>query len=75
MGRSLRALVVSPFVSRNLRMISATANADDLRFLKELIEAAKVTPVIDRTYPLSEACDAIQYLEGGHVRGKVVINV
>ena len=67
--------MVSPFVSRNLRMISATANADDLRFLKELIEAAKVTPVIDRTHSLSEVPDAIRYLSEGHARGKLVITV
>jgi NADPH:quinone reductase-like Zn-dependent oxidoreductase len=43
--------------------------------LKELIEAGKLTPVIDRTYPLSEAPKAIRYLEAGHARGKVVITV
>jgi NADPH:quinone reductase-like Zn-dependent oxidoreductase len=43
--------------------------------LKELIEAGKVTPVIDRTYPLPEAPQAIRYLEQGHARGKVVITV
>lgn len=74
-GRSLRALVVSPFVSQNLRMIFATAKTEDLRFLKALIEAAKVTPVIDRRYPLSAAPDAIRYLTEGHARGKIVITV
>jgi len=43
--------------------------------LKELIEAGKVTPVIDRTYPLGEAPEAIRYLEAGHARGKIVITV
>jgi NADPH:quinone reductase-like Zn-dependent oxidoreductase len=43
--------------------------------LKELIESGKVTPVIDRTYPLSEVPEAIRYLEEGHARGKVVISV
>jgi NADPH:quinone reductase-like Zn-dependent oxidoreductase len=43
--------------------------------LKELIEAGKVRPVIDRTYPLSETADAIRYLEKGHAQGKVVITV
>jgi NADPH:quinone reductase-like Zn-dependent oxidoreductase len=46
-----------------------------LMTLKELIEAGKVTPVIDRTYPLSEAADAVRYLEEGHARGKVVLTV
>jgi NADPH:quinone reductase-like Zn-dependent oxidoreductase len=75
LSRSIRALVVSPFVSQSLRMIIATANARDLQFLKELIEAGKVMPVIDRTSPLSEVPDAIRYLDQGHARGKIVINV
>ncbi len=45
-------------------------NKEDLQFLKQLIEAGKVTPVIDRTYPLSETPEAIRYLESGHARGK-----
>jgi NADPH:quinone reductase-like Zn-dependent oxidoreductase len=49
--------------------------SEDLLVLKELIEAGKVTPVIDRTYPLSEVPEAIRYLEEGHARGKVVITV
>ena len=50
-------------------------NYEDLLVLTELIEAGKVTPVIDRTYPLSEAPKAIRYLEQGHARGKVVITI
>jgi NADPH:quinone reductase-like Zn-dependent oxidoreductase len=50
-------------------------NKKDLAFLKELLEAGKVTPVIDRSYPLSETAEAIRYLETGHARGKVVITV
>ena len=75
MSRSMRALVVSPFVSQKLRMMIATPNTDDLRFLKEFIEAGKVTPVIDRTYPLSEVPDAMRYLREGHAHGKIVITV
>jgi NADPH:quinone reductase-like Zn-dependent oxidoreductase len=48
---------------------------EDLLALAELVEAGKVTPVIDRTYPLIEAPEAIRYLEQGHPRGKVVITV
>jgi NADPH:quinone reductase-like Zn-dependent oxidoreductase len=48
---------------------------EDLRTVTDLIEAGKVTPVIDRTFPLIEAPDAIRYLEEGHPRGKVVITV
>jgi NADPH:quinone reductase-like Zn-dependent oxidoreductase len=47
----------------------------DLLVLKELIETGKVTPVIDRTYPLSEVSEAIRHLEEGHAQGKTVITV
>ena len=75
----IRALVLSRFVSQ--RMASYTAkpnyssgpNKGDLPTLKELIEAGKITPVIDRTYSLSKTAEAIRYLEEGHARGKVVI--
>jgi NADPH:quinone reductase-like Zn-dependent oxidoreductase len=50
-------------------------NNKDLAFMKELLEAGKVKPVIDRRYPLSEVAEAIGYLEEGHARGKVVITV
>jgi len=69
----LRALVVSPFVGQRLLPFLAKVSKEDLVVLKELIEAGKVTPVIDRTYPLSEAPEAIRYLEAGHAQGKVVI--
>ena len=49
------------------------ASQSDLEFLKELLEAGSVVPVIDRVYPLSEVAEAIRYLEKGHARGKVVI--
>ncbi len=47
----------------------------DLAFVKELIEAGKIKPVVDRCYPLSEAAEAIRYLEHGHAQGKVVLTV
>lgn len=50
-------------------------NQKDLVFMKELIEAGKVKPVIDRCYKLSEVPDALRYLEEGHAQGKVVITV
>jgi NADPH:quinone reductase-like Zn-dependent oxidoreductase len=53
----------------------AKINQKDLVVLKELLEAGKVVPVIDRCYPLSEVAEAIRYLEAGHARGKVVITV
>lgn len=53
----------------------AQVTREHLLVLKELIEAGKVTPVIDRTYPLSEAAEAIRYVEPGRAKGKVVITV
>ena len=46
-----------------------------LLFVKELLEAGSITPVIDRCYPLAEAAEALRYLEAGHARGKVVITL
>jgi NADPH:quinone reductase-like Zn-dependent oxidoreductase len=73
--RQLRALMLSPFVSQKLRPLLSMERKEDLQFLKELIEAGKVTPVIDRTYPLSEVPEAIRHLAESHARGKVVITV
>jgi NADPH:quinone reductase-like Zn-dependent oxidoreductase len=67
--------MLSPFVSQNLRPFIAQASKEDLVVLAELIEAGKVAPVIDSTYPLSETPGAIRYIEAGHARGKVVITV
>ena len=73
-SRNVRALLLSPFVRQKLRApVYMQHSRGRLQFLKELIEAGKVTPVIDRTYPLSEVPDAIRYWEEGRARGKVVI--
>ena len=66
---------MSPFVRQRVRPFVSREGNGDLVALKELIEAGKVTPVIDRTYPLNEAPEALRHLEGGHPRGKVVIAV
>jgi NADPH:quinone reductase-like Zn-dependent oxidoreductase len=71
----VRAPIMSLFVSQTLRPLIAKETSDDLLVLKGLIEAGKVTPIIDKTYPLSEAGQAIRQLEQGHSRGKVVITV
>jgi NADPH:quinone reductase-like Zn-dependent oxidoreductase len=71
--RIIKALVLSPFVSQKMASFTVKPNQEDLRFLKQLIEAGTLTPVIDRTYSLSEVPEAIRYLENGHARGKVVI--
>jgi NADPH:quinone reductase-like Zn-dependent oxidoreductase len=73
--RQLRAMILSPFVGQKLGTFVNKENHEDLIVLKELIESGKVTPVIDRTYPLAEVPEAIRYLEQGHARGKVVITV
>jgi NADPH:quinone reductase-like Zn-dependent oxidoreductase len=67
--------MLSPFVGQKLGTFVSSENHEDMNVLKEFIEAGKVTPVIDRTYPLSEVPEAIRYLEEGHARGKVVITV
>ena len=71
--RQLRALVLSRFVGQRLRMLSSRPRQDDLRVLRELIEAGKLTPALDRPFPLREVPEAIRYLVEGHGRGKVVI--
>jgi NADPH:quinone reductase-like Zn-dependent oxidoreductase len=71
----LRAPLLSPLVSQTLRPLTSKERSEDLVVLKELIEAGKLTPVIDRTYPLSEAPEAIRHLEQGHARGKIVLRV
>jgi len=71
----IEALMLSPFVSQKFGMILAELNKEDLTILSDLMQSGKVTPVIDRRYKLSEVPAAIQYLEEGHARGKVVINV
>lgn len=73
--RQIRALLLSRFVGPKLTTFVSSENHEDLLVLKELIEAGKVLPVVDRTYPLSEAPEAIRYLEQGQARGKVVITV
>jgi NADPH:quinone reductase-like Zn-dependent oxidoreductase len=78
-GKLLRgmlvAAVVSPFVSQRLVPVLAKTRKEDLNTLRELLEAGTVTPVIDRTYPLSAVPEAIRYLEEWHARGKVVIAI
>ena len=69
----LRALAASPFVSQRFVFYIAQINKPDLQLLSDLMESGKVTPVIDRQYKMSEAREALGYLEQGHARGKVVL--
>jgi NADPH:quinone reductase-like Zn-dependent oxidoreductase len=75
MSRLFKALVLSRLVSQNLVAFIAKPSKEDLTIMGELMEAGKVTPVIDRRYRLSEVPEAIRYLEEGHARGKVVITL
>ena len=73
--RQLRGLILSPFVGQSLRSFIATFTTGDLEFLRHQIEADAVTPVIDRAFPLEKTAEALQYLEDGRARGKVVITL
>jgi 2-desacetyl-2-hydroxyethyl bacteriochlorophyllide A dehydrogenase len=73
--RMLQALVLRRFVSQRMVPFMSRTRKDDLVVLKELIDAGKLTPVIDRTYPLSETAQAIRYLEERRAQGKVVITI
>jgi NADPH:quinone reductase-like Zn-dependent oxidoreductase len=73
--RQIRALVLSRFVGQKLTTFVCSENHEDMIVLKELIEAGKVAPVIDRTYPLSAVPEAIRHLEQGRARGKFVITI
>ena len=75
MARPLKALLLSPFVSQKMSMMLAEIRQEDLTIMRDLMEAGKVTPVIDRTYPLSQVREAMKYLEAGHARGKVILTI
>lgn len=80
LSRMFQHMLFGPLISMagNKKIVglgTAKPNKKDLLFLKELLEAGKIKPVIDRRYPLSEVPDAIRYLEQGHARGKVVITI
>ena len=74
-GRTLKAILLSPFAKQRLRAFIASANQEDLETLTELIEAGKVIPVIDRSYEFSQIPEALRYLGEGHTQGKVVISM
>jgi NADPH:quinone reductase-like Zn-dependent oxidoreductase len=74
-SRQIRAMMLSPFVAAKLGTFIASENAKDLDDLRGLIEAGKVAPVIDRSYPLAEVPAAIRHLLDGHTRGKVAITI
>jgi NADPH:quinone reductase-like Zn-dependent oxidoreductase len=75
LSRQIKMLSLSPFVRQRLRSFIALQNREDLVALKELVEAGKLTPVIDRRYELSEVPEALRYQGAGHAQGKIVISV
>lgn len=72
--RHFRGAILSPFIRQDLKMLVATETGTDLAALDELISAGKLTPVVDRTFPLGEAVAAMRHLESGRVAGKVVLS-
>ena len=79
MAQMFQAMLLGPWMSmsgsKKMGSLTAKLNQRDLVFVKELLEAGKVVPVIERRYPLSQAAEAVRYLEGGHAQGKVVITL
>ncbi len=73
--RQIRAILLSPMVSQKMGTFVSSENSEDLVVLRDLIEAGKVTPAVDRTYPLGDVPAAIRYVIDGHARGKVVVTV
>jgi NADPH:quinone reductase-like Zn-dependent oxidoreductase len=79
LARMLQAVSLGPILSwignKKMRFFIAKINGRDLVFLKDLVEAGKIVPVIDRRYPLGEVAQALRYREEGHAQGKVVITI
>jgi NADPH:quinone reductase-like Zn-dependent oxidoreductase len=79
LARMLQAMSLKPLLSlignKKMRFFIAKVNATDLLVLKDLLEAGRIVPVIDRQYPLDEVAEAIRYRGEGHAQGKVVISI
>ena len=71
----LKAGLLSRFARQKFVSYGTATSKEDLKLLSDLMQTGKVTPVIDRTYKLSETAEAMRYFEEGHARGKVVIAV
>jgi NADPH:quinone reductase-like Zn-dependent oxidoreductase len=78
-AQMFQAMLLGPWISmtgrKKMGNVLKKSNQKDLVFMKELLEASKVVPVIDRRYPLSEVAEALRYVEEGHAKGKAVITV
>jgi NADPH:quinone reductase-like Zn-dependent oxidoreductase len=78
LSQVLKTMLFGPFLSigdRKIRLLAAKPNSEDLRFVIGLVEEGKLTPLIDRVYPLEQAAEAVAYLRQGHARGKVVLSI
>ena len=75
LGGAVKSMVGSWFVSQKFVFFLASLKPQDLRTLSDLILTRKLTPVVDKTFKLTEAAEAVRYLETGHARGKVVITM
>ena len=73
--RPIKSILMSKFISQQMKPMLADMNRKDLTVLADLIQTGKVKPVIDKTYPLNQLPEAMRYLEEGHARGKVVLTV
>ena len=71
----VRGMILSRFMRQRASMFMGRVRSGDLRFIATLIETGRLTPVIDRAYPLANAADAIRHLETGHARGKVIVTI
>jgi NADPH:quinone reductase-like Zn-dependent oxidoreductase len=74
-GYSARAVVVNGFVRQRLRQVTNRRTREDLLTLTGLIEEGKLTPILDRTYPLADTAEGIRHVEKGHTRGKAIVTV
>jgi NADPH:quinone reductase-like Zn-dependent oxidoreductase len=79
MAQVFQAMLLGPWISmierKKMGVLTSKPNQKDLALMKDLLQAGKVVPVIERRYPLRETAEALQYQEDGHARGKVVITV
>lgn len=74
-GGILKAVVVNPFVSQRLRVLPSKEKREELLAVTELVEGGKLTPIVDRTYPLADTAEGLRYVEQGHARGKAVVTL
>lgn len=75
LGRQLYAMLISTFLKQKMRGMVSITRSEDLRDLTQLIEAGKLTPSVEKTFPLSEAAEALRQIERGLTRGKIVVTV